>query len=112
VSAGPVPSRRLWWLAAGFVVWCSALVFVYAIHAIGCAFGWSPGPLRLALALVILAHLVAICWMWRDLASAGAAPRSSETGTFLRTVGIWSLLAALAAIVLTLAPVLLLKTCA
>jgi hypothetical protein len=112
VSANPVPPRRLWWLAAGFVVWCSALVFVYAIHAIGCAFAWPSGALRLALALVILAHLIAICWMWRDLASAGAAPRAGETGAFLRTVGIWTLIAALAAIVLTLAPVLLLKTCA
>jgi hypothetical protein len=112
VSANPVPPRRLWWLAGGFVVWCSALVFVYAIHAIGCAFGWSPGALRLALALVIVAHLVPIGWMWRDLASAAAAPRSSQTGTFLRTAGIWSLIAALAAIVLTLVPVLLLKTCA
>jgi hypothetical protein len=112
VSANPVPPRRLWWLAAGFVVWCSALVFVYAIHAIGCAFGWSAGPLRLVLALVILAHLIAICWMWRDLANASATPRVGETGAFLRTVGIWSLIAALAAIVLTLAPVLLLKTCA
>jgi hypothetical protein len=112
VSASPVPPRRLWWLAAGFVVWCSALVFVYAIHAIGCAFAWSAGPLRLVLALVILAHLIAIGWMWRDLAGASAAPRSSETGAFLRTVAIWTLIAALAAIVLTLAPVLLLKTCA
>ena len=112
MSANPVPPRRLWWLAAGFVVWCSALVFVYAIHAIGCAFAWSPAPLRLVLALVILAHLIAIGWMWRDLATAGPDPGSGETGAFLRTVGIWTLIAALAAIVLTLAPVLLLKTCA
>ena len=33
-----VPSCRLWWLAAGFGIWCSALVVLYALHAIGCAF--------------------------------------------------------------------------
>ena len=34
----PLPPGYLWWLAAGFLVWCSALVSVYAVHAIGCTF--------------------------------------------------------------------------
>ena len=54
----PVPPRHLWWLAAGFAVWCSALVALYALHAIGCAFAWSAGWLRLGLAVVLLAHLI------------------------------------------------------
>ena len=110
MSANAVPPRRLWWLVAGFGVWCSAIAVVYALHAIGCAFAWTAGPLRLVLALVILAHVIAIGWMWRDLAIA--SPGAGETGAFLRTVGIWTLIAALVAIVLTLAPVLLLATCA
>ena len=52
MSAGPVPPRRLWWLAAGFGVWCSALVFLYALHAFGCVFAWSVGSLRLSLVVV------------------------------------------------------------
>ena len=51
VSERPVPSRQLWWLAAGFTVWCSALVVLYAMHAIGCAFAWPTGTLRLWLAV-------------------------------------------------------------
>ena len=35
MSARPVPPRRLWWLVAGFGVWCSALVVLYALHAMG-----------------------------------------------------------------------------
>ena len=112
MSANAVPPRRLWWLAVGFCVWGSALVVVYAVHAIGCAFAWPAGPLRLVLALAILAHVIAIGWMWRDLVIASPEPGAGETVAFLRTVGIWTLIAALAAIVLTLAPVLLLTTCA
>jgi hypothetical protein len=111
VSAPPVPPRRLWWLVAGFGVWCSALVFLYAVHAIGCAFAWPAGPLRLALALVLLAHLIAIAWMWRDRWAASPDPSVGPTGTFLHTVIVWTLIAALVAIVLTLGPTLVLATC-
>lgn len=107
-----MPPRRLWWLLAGFGVWCSALIVIYALHAIGCAFGWPAGPLRLALAVVIVAHVVAIGWLWRTLASTPPpTARSSDTAAFVRTVGIWSLIAALATVVLSLGPVILLKTC-
>ena len=111
MSAPVVPPRRLWWLLAGFGVWCSALVFLYALHAIGCAFAWPAGPLRVALALVLLAHLGVITWMWRDQAAGRADPGPGPTGAFLRTVVIWSLLAALATIVFTLGPTLALMTC-
>jgi hypothetical protein len=109
MSAHPVSPRRLWWLLAGFGVWCSALVILYAVHAIGCAFAWSPGSLRLGLALVFLAHLIVIGWMWRD--HAAASPDSGPTGTFLHTVFIWTLIAALAASLLTFGPMLVLATC-
>jgi len=111
VSTRAVPPRRLWWLLAGFAVWCSALAFLYALHAIGCAFAWPPGLLRLGLALVLLGHLAVIGWMWRDQAASGADRSLGPTGAFLRTVVIWSLIAALATILLTLGPTLALATC-
>jgi hypothetical protein len=107
----PVAPRRLWWLAAGFTVWCSALVFLYAIHAIGCTFAWSTGSLRLGLAVVLVAHLIVIGWMWRKLAATSPDPGSGLGGTFLHTVVIWTLMAALVATVLVFGPPLLLTTC-
>lgn len=111
MSPNVVPPRRLWWLLAGFSVWCSALVVIYTLHAIGCAFGWPAGSIRLALAVVIVAHVAAIGWLWRGLANASPTANSGDTAAFVRTVGIWSLIAALATVVLTLGPVILLKTC-
>jgi hypothetical protein len=111
MSARPLPPGRLWWLAAGFGVWCSAIVVLYALHAIGCAFAWSAGPLRLSLAVVLLAHLIIIGWIWRDLGGAGPDPIFGETGTFLHKTIVWTAIAAFVATVLTLGPPLLLTVC-
>jgi hypothetical protein len=111
VSERPVPPRHLWWLAAGFAVWCSSLVGLYALHAIGCAFAWSAGSLRMGLAAVFLAHLIVLGWMWRDFALAGPDPAFGPTGAFLRSAVSWTLIAALVASVLTLGPPLLLTIC-
>jgi hypothetical protein len=111
VNARAVPPSHLWWLAAGFGVWCSALVFLYALHDIGCVFAWPPGSLRLALVLVLLAHLIVIGWMWRRLARADPDPAVGEPAAFLHTVIVWTLIAAFVATVLTLAPPLLLIGC-
>ena len=111
MSTRPVPPRRLWWLVAGFGVWCSALVFLYAVHAIGCAFAWPAGALRLALAIVLLLHLIAIGLMWRDRRAASSDPGFEPTGTFLHTVTVWTLIAAGITTVLTLGPALALATC-
>ena len=106
-----VPSRRLWWLAAGFGIWCNALVVLYALHAIGCAFAWPAGLLRLGLAVALVAHLIAIGWMWRGLAAARPDPAFGPTGAFLHTTVVWTVIAAFVATVLTLGPPLLLTTC-
>jgi hypothetical protein len=111
VSAFPVPPRRLWWLAAGFGVWGIALIVLYALHAIGCAFAWSAGPLRLLLAGVLLAHLTVIGWMWLDRARAVAEPISGEAGAFLHRAVLWTVIAAFIAAAFTLGPPLLLTTC-
>ena len=101
---------QIWWLAAGFAVWCSALAVLYAVHAIGCAFAWSALPLRLVLGAVFLVHLAVIGWMWRSLGGAGASDLGS-TGVFLHTAVVWTTAAAFITIVLTLGPPLLLTMC-
>ena len=110
-GADVVPPRRLWWLAAGFVVWCSALVALYAIHAIGCAFAWTTGSLRLTLVVVFVAHLVVVGWIWRNFAKAGPDPAFGQTGSFLHMAIVWTAIAAFVATVLVFGPTLLLTTC-
>ena len=111
MSERAIPARRLWWLAAGFAVWCSALVALYALHAIGCAFAWSSGSLRLGLAVVLFVHLIVIGWMWRDITRASTDPDFDPTGRFLHGAVTWTLIAALVASALTLSPSLLLTIC-
>jgi hypothetical protein len=111
LSIRPVPPRKLWWLAAGFTVWCSALVALYAIHGIGCAFGWSTGLLRLWLAVALLAHLIVLGWMLRDVARAGLNSDFGPTAGFLHWAILATLITALVATVITFGPPLLLATC-
>ncbi|MDM0001597.1 hypothetical protein QTI24_23530 [Variovorax sp. J22P240] len=111
MSAVWVPPRRLWWLAAGFVVWCIALVILYALHAIGCAFGWPAGALRWSLVIVFLAHLAVIGWMWGKFAKGSPDPATDKTGSFLHDAIVWATIAAFASGVLALGPPLLLTTC-
>jgi hypothetical protein len=107
----PDPPGYLWWLAAGFLVWGSALVDVYAIHGIGCAFAWPAGPLRLGLALVLFAHLAVIGWIWNRLGGANPSRYSGRTGAFLRTAAVWATIAAFATTIFTLGATLLLTIC-
>ncbi|QQC67244.1 hypothetical protein [Paraburkholderia ginsengisoli] len=111
MNGRPLAPRRLWWLAVGFTIWCVALVILYALHAIGCAFGWPTGPLRVSLAIILLLHLVAIGWLWRYRAAAIRDPGPERISTFMHTVVIWTLIAALVATVITFGPALLLTTC-
>jgi hypothetical protein len=111
MSAPPIPPQRLWWLAAGFGVWGSALATLYALQAIGCAFAWSAGPLRLGLAALLVAHLIVIGWLWRDLAAASPDPTFSSTHSFLHWVAASTVIAAFVATASTLGPPLLLSIC-
>jgi hypothetical protein len=111
MSARPVPPRHLWLLALGFGVWCSALAVIYALHALGCAFAWSTGVLRLGLGVALLAHLAVIGWLWRDYATTSPDPAFGPTGSFLHWVVVSTLIAAFVATVFTLGPTLLLTTC-
>lgn len=111
MSTRPVRPRYLCWLTAGFAVWGSALVALYALHGLSCAFGWPNGLVRMALALVLMAHLSVIVWMWHHLASASQSLDAAVTGDFVRTVAIWSVIAAFVTMILTLAPPLVLTGC-
>ena len=111
MSGRPVPPRHLWWLAAGFTVWCSALVALYAIHSIGCAFGWSPGSLLLWLAAALLAHLIVLGWMWRDIARKDPDNSFGPTGVFLHWAVTGTLISALVAMATIFVPPLLLTSC-
>ncbi|TYL86656.1 hypothetical protein FXB40_41410 [Bradyrhizobium rifense] len=111
MSERPISPRQLWWLAAGFTVWCSALVSLYGIHGIGCAFAWSTGSLRLSLAATLLAHLLVLGWMWRATGRAGLDSGFGETQAFLQWVVLGTLITSLVATVLTFGPALLLATC-
>lgn len=111
MTASAVPARRLWLLTAGYGAWCSALVFIYALHALGCAFAWPTGALRLALGAALLVHLAAIAWLSRDYANTRPDPALGPTGSFLHWVVLWTLITAFVTTVLTLGPTLLLATC-
>jgi hypothetical protein len=65
----------------------------------------------LGLAVVLLAHLILMGWMWRDIAAGGPDPVFGPTGTFLHRAVTWTLIAALVATALTLGPPLLLTIC-
>lgn len=109
--AGRVPGRNLLWFVLGFGIWCSALIILYALHSVGCAFGWASATLRLSLALVLLAHLALIGIAWRRCAMGAPDLALGETASFMHWVSLWTLIAAFVTTVFTLAPALLLTTC-
>ena len=111
MSARPVSAHRLWLLVLGFGVWCSALITVYVLHSVGCAFAWSANTIRFSLGLAILAHLVLIGWLWRNYVTPPADRALGPTGSFLHWVIAYTLLAAFVTIVFTLGPTLLLTSC-
>ena len=111
LNTRPVPPRQLWLLALGYGVWCIALVVIYALHALGCAFGWPTGALRLGLGVALLASLAVIGWLWRDYAKTSPDSAFGESGSFLHWVVLWTLITAFVTTVLTLGPTLLLATC-
>jgi hypothetical protein len=111
VSTRVVPPGYLLWLAAGFAVWGSALIVLYSVHAIGCAFAWPAGPLRLGLLILLLAHLAVIGWMWRRLGGADLRLGFGQTGAFFHATVVWATIAAFATTIFTLGATLPLTVC-
>ncbi len=103
MSAGR-PAHLLW-LVAGFGLWSSALVLIYAFHAVGCAYGLAPTGLRLGIGLLTVGHAAVLVLLVRGL------DRRSPPGA-LGAVARWTMAAALVATIVTFAPLVTLTTCA
>lgn len=107
----PPPPIEILGLVAGFAIWSSAFVSLYALHGGACDGGWfsSPGAARLVLAAVLSLHLLlhaALCvWLWRRLQTGG------QPVVFLRTASLILAVAAMGATLWTSGPVLVLQIC-
>ncbi len=92
----------LFYMVAGFGLWGSAFVLLYATASLGCEFGWSQirtGPISLTRALLIgvwLIHMAALIWLYRRCARAQA---DDSTGRFIRRTGLYLTGAAIASTV-------------
>ena len=111
MRARAVPASQLWLVALGFCVWCSALVFSYALHSVGCAFAWPADKLRLIIGLTIIVHLAVIGWLWRIGSKATSDPALGESGSFFHWVVVCTLISSFVTIVFTLGPAMLLTIC-
>lgn len=112
------PAVDLVLLCAGFAIWASAFVTLYAVLSLGCAWRWDAatvGPVslqRAALVGVWLAHLLPaaglVIWTRRRahrLADAG------DPSAFLTRISFWTNGVALCATVLNFLPILPLSAC-
>src|SRR5690606_38109885 len=61
-------------IISGLLIWASSFVVLYAALSLGCIYGWSATAIRSGLALLWLAHLLAlaalVAWSWRGMRSA------------------------------------------
>lgn len=92
---------RLLWFVAGFGIWSSALIVIYALHAFGCAYRWPDGTMRFVVGAMLALHLAAIVLLIR---------RVPRDGTLISAAQ-WTLIAALAATVATFGPLPFLTPC-
>lgn len=96
--------RALWLLIGGFTVWSVAFVLLYALQALGCAYGWSQHRLILIAAFVL--SLVPLAWL-----ALRTPYEKDEPATTLSVAALWANRAALAAGVLVFLPVTFATTC-
>ncbi len=97
--------RALVLLIAGFTLWSGAFVLLYALQALGCAYGWGNAhrPILIGAYLVSLAPLV---WL-----SIKKPYETGEPQTSLSMAALWANRAALAAGVLVYLPVTFATAC-
>ncbi|MFL9824204.1 hypothetical protein [Rhodoplanes sp. SY1] len=102
-------------LVAGFVIWSSAFVLLYALQSIGCAAGWErptvagTSLLRALLVLLWTAHVGALValliYTWRR------RPGGAEVARFAHRVAIGTSMVALVATLWTGAPIVAASMC-
>lgn len=91
-------------LVAGFTVWSLAFVLLYALQALGCAYGWSAHR-AILVAAFILSNLP-LAW----LAFRPPQPRTN-TDPSLQRAALWANRAALASGILVFLPVTFVSAC-
>jgi hypothetical protein len=106
--------RLLLHLIVAFTAWSVMFAGIYALQALGCAYGWNAftiGPLTLHRILLVLSYLVALAlvgaivlWQWRIKSASG-------TRGFLGSAGLLASLAALGATALVFLPVVAVSAC-
>ncbi len=96
--------RALLLLLSGFTVWSLAFVALYALQALGCAFGWPNH--RLVLIAAYVASLIPLAWL-----AIGKPFGAHEPTKTLSTAAMWANRAALAAGVLVYLPVTFVSAC-
>ena len=96
--------RALVLLVAGFTAWSVGFVTLYALQALGCAYGWPQHRLILIVAYGV--SLLPLVWL--------ALLKPSEAGepaNMLSVAALWANRAALAAGVLVCLPVVFVSAC-
>jgi hypothetical protein len=97
--------RALTLLIAGFTLWSGAFVLLYALQALGCAYGWGDMH-RPILIGAYLVSLLPLAWLaWRKPYETG------EPQTSLSLSALWANRAALGAGVLVYLPVTFATAC-
>lgn len=89
--------HALWSLAAGFTIWSGAFVLLYALQALGCAYGWPHH--RAILLIVYAAALIPLGYL-------ALFPQRAKTGpvSTLSRTALWANRAAFASGILTFLP--------
>lgn len=98
--------RKLWPLLLGFTIWALAFVALYTLQALGCLLHWPEfwhRALLIALAIATIAALAALLISQRRTASTASPP--------IQTTSQALTLAAIAASIVTFAPVLFVSAC-
>lgn len=110
-------SLSLLLLIAGFVIWSSAFVALYAGLSVGCAFGWDAvrlGPvsgLRALLVVLWLAHLLALGGLFVLCRKRAQAAGGAEPDGFLAFAALHAGVAAVVVTLINYAPILGLTLC-
>lgn len=102
-------TRTLWPILPGFTLWSLAFITLYALQYMGCYLAWQPAFHRTVLILACLAWLAMLvaCLIvqLKLIRRSGAAP------TAVHRIGVGATLAALAATLVTFAPVTFVSMC-
>jgi hypothetical protein len=115
-----IPASRLLLLAAGFVVWSSAFVALYAMLSVGCRLGWQDIDLtggltlqRAQLLAILVLHLGAGLWLalWLRGRTTIAKPSGEPADRFVRRAAYAAAVAAVAATLFSFAGVMFLSAC-